>query len=315
MKKSILRNIAFSVTGAVVGTIAGLAITQKILLYLAEKKMDSTTYELYTSPWGDVAYTKVGSGTPLLLVHSMILGTNKHEWREDLIAELAKKHTVYILDLPGFGQSFNPKQPWTAYQYALLLQSFLEDVASSPAKILAANGGADLALTLSRLCPEWITRLLLISPECFGRGFAMQEETKPLKVLNSPLFGTQKFILATSKTNMRTYLERYYFTKKVITPDVVKRHLISARAGKNAQATFACLQTEFWRTDSLVHFSQISIPYVILWGEENKVTPLHVMEQVQELKEDGDFIIFEKTASLPHLENTAGFIQTIKEYL
>src|SRR5215207_7878329 len=54
-----------------------------------------------------IAYTKRGDGPPVLLVHGIHAAAWSYEWRSNVDA-LARGHTVYTVDLLGFGQSDRP---------------------------------------------------------------------------------------------------------------------------------------------------------------------------------------------------------------
>lgn len=58
------------------------------------------------SDWPDLAYTRAGSGEPLLLLHS--LGGSRVIW-EPVMHLLAAEYDVIAVDMPGFGDS--PKLP------------------------------------------------------------------------------------------------------------------------------------------------------------------------------------------------------------
>ena len=49
-----------------------------------------------------IAYDRVGSGPPLVLVHA--LGTDRHMW-DPVIERLAAEREVFAVDMPGFGES------------------------------------------------------------------------------------------------------------------------------------------------------------------------------------------------------------------
>ncbi len=54
-----------------------------------------------------IFFTRRGTGTggvPLLLVHGIHAAASSYEWRAN-VHELARTHTVYALDLLGFGRS------------------------------------------------------------------------------------------------------------------------------------------------------------------------------------------------------------------
>lgn len=309
-----IKETALSLSAATAGLLGGLILWQKSCFWQAQKKVDNTLFEIYSSTLGDIAYTSVGRGRPLLLVHSMMLGTSRKEW-DMVMDDLAKTYHVYAIDLPGYGASFVPDKPWTAYQYANCIHEFMEKVIRRPACILASNGGADMALVTSMLYPEKIKGLMLISPEGFGRGFATNEETNSLHSLLMPLSGTQQFLLGTSKSKIKESLEEAFFAKEKITQEQINACYYSARRSKKSQVTFAAIKTDFWRADTKTAFSALSVPFWMFWGEENKKNPISNMEWAEETRPDGDYVIFESVGNFPHLENSQSFVSIVKEYL
>lgn len=309
-----VKEAALSLSAAAAGLFGGLFLWQKACFWQAHKKSDTTRFEIYTSSFGEIAYTSMGHGRPLLLIHSMMLGTSAKEW-DLVLSELAKSYHVYALDLPGFGASFVPNKPWTAYQYAHCIDEFLQKVIRRPAFILGSNGGADMALVTSMLYPEKIKGLILISPEGFGRGFATNEEVKPLHRLLFPILGTQHFLSGTTKRKIKEGLEDAFFAKENISKDLVNACYYSARRSQKAQVSFATLKTSFWRAETKAAFSTLNVPFWVFWGEENKLNPISSMEWAKEVRPDGEYIIFEEVGNFPHLENSRAFIRIVKEFL
>ena len=70
----------------------------------------------YTWHYGRVHYQKRGMGDPLLLVHNVYPGASWEEYERN-IAELSRHHTVYAMDLLGFGLSDAPRMKYTAATY------------------------------------------------------------------------------------------------------------------------------------------------------------------------------------------------------
>ena len=56
---------------------------------------------------GNIHYTKIGEGKPVLLVHDLSPASCSYEWHS-VRRELAKNHTVYTIDLLGFGRKAQP---------------------------------------------------------------------------------------------------------------------------------------------------------------------------------------------------------------
>ena len=314
MKKNILKAF-LGIFGTVGATLAGLVGYQQIVLKQAQKKKDETHFmETWETEEGEVAYRSVGKGRPLLLIHSMMLGASSREW-DAVIDGFSEKYHVYAIDLPGFGNSYHPDEPWTAYQYAKFLHTFMENVVKRPACICGANGGADIALTVSMLYPEQAKRLILISPEGIGKGFATEEDAKSLHLLLKPIAGTQKFLLDTSKGKIKAMLEDAFFAKENISAELVQRYADAARYGSHAQATYAGIATRFYGADTKPAFEKLSVPFLMVWGEENKQNPVAHFDTAEKMKDFGSFAVFEKTGALPHMENSKAFIDHVTEFL
>jgi len=232
-----------------------------------------------------------------------------------VIDALAEDYHVYVPDLPGFGNSFCPEKPWTAYQYANLLHAFIEDVIGHPVCFCGANGGADFGLLLSLLYPKDIRRMVLISPEGIGNGFATNEDTKQLSLLLSPIAGTEHFLIGTGKWKIRAALEQAIFAKETVSAELVQQYARAARFGTHAQATFACLKTRFWAADTKPAFEKLSVPFLMIWGEENGLNPTSAFDTAEKMKDFGSFALFENTGALPHMENSKAFLENLNEFL
>lgn len=94
------------VTLSVLTTMSGAAIyfLNKTLDTAAVRKnlLASAEKEIFSWQFGDIFYTKKGTGTPMLLLHDLHCASSGREWQyiEDT---LAQDHTVYTLDLLGCG--------------------------------------------------------------------------------------------------------------------------------------------------------------------------------------------------------------------
>lgn len=314
-KKGACRFLAFfAACGA---SLVGFVGVQRLMLYLAQRKDAPLPYEEHwLSAKGEVAYRSVGHGRPLLLVHSMLPGASSTEWAR-VLDTLAEEYHVYAVDLPGFGHSFRPEKPWTAYQYAIFLHDFINDVVGRPVCAVGANGGADFILTLSLLHSKDVRRMVLVSPEGLGKGFASPEEMKPLSLLLSPIVGTQKFLLGTTKGKIREGLKNAFFAEEKVTAGMAADWSAAARRGQHAQATYAGLQTRFYAADTRRAFESIpsSVPFLLIWGEGNCENPASVFHEIEKTQNRGEFLLFEKTGALPHMENSRGFLENLLDFL
>ncbi len=315
MMKKVVRKGALPLCASAGMAVAALLAYQRTSILFASRKHDATPFETYTTSNGiSMAYEVHGFGSPVVLLHSMHLGASRREWRPQIEA-LAKRYRVYTVDLPGYGQSDKPQKPWTAYQYAKALHHFLDDVIGRPVVLAAANGSADIALVVSKMHPEDFEKLILISPEGIGHGFATPQDTAQLKKLLMPFYGTQQFLKGTSKQSLRRLSEELFYQKERMPSDFVKNLHQNARFGAGAQASYAAYVTRFFAADTKKTFAALDIPFLLIWGEHNMHNSAIYLEHAEKLQEKGQFLLFEDTACLPHLENSKAFGEIILEFL
>ena len=124
---SIKKKLTFFTTLAGV-SLGAMHIANRVLEYIstADKLINSDEYEYYNWRFGKIAYKKTGEGSPLLLVHNLNVCSSSYEWRNN-IAELAKSHTVYTIDLLGCGCSDRPGLTYTNYLYVELITNILSE--------------------------------------------------------------------------------------------------------------------------------------------------------------------------------------------
>jgi 2-succinyl-6-hydroxy-2,4-cyclohexadiene-1-carboxylate synthase len=110
-----------------------------------------------------LAGERIGSGTPLVLVHGM--AGSRGDW-DRLIAALPARFATLRYDLRGFGQSTVEQDlPFSHASDLLFLFDTLK-IERAPLLGLSMGGGAALNFALSH--PERVSRLILISPAMVG---------------------------------------------------------------------------------------------------------------------------------------------------
>jgi pimeloyl-ACP methyl ester carboxylesterase len=114
--------------------------------------------------WGGVrvlAYTRTGSGEPLVLLHG--LGSHRGAW-EAVVPLLAAEFDVLAVDLPGFGGS--PPLPAgvepTPGALAAAVAGLLDELAVDRPHLAGSSLGGWVALELARLRP--VASVALLSP-------------------------------------------------------------------------------------------------------------------------------------------------------
>ena len=77
--------------------------------------------------FGNIYYTKKGTGSPILLIHDTLPGASGYEWSK-IEDELAIDHTVYTVDLLGCGRSDKSSITYTNFVYVQMISDFIKKI-------------------------------------------------------------------------------------------------------------------------------------------------------------------------------------------
>ena len=176
-----------------------------------------------------VFYTRRGTGSPLLLVHSIHAAASSFEWRE-VVDALAANHTVYTIDLVGFGLSDRPRARYTARFFIGLIGDFAAQVIGKPCVLVASSLSAAYAIVLGARDPGRFPALVLIEPT----GLVRLHEAPSTGggtarfAFETPVVGTALFNGLVSKRSLRYYLERIYWDDSLVTDELIDAYFCTA---------------------------------------------------------------------------------------
>lgn len=117
------------------------------------------SHELVTEVDGLLVRARVlGAGPPVVLVHG--LGASARCWAHNLGA-LARCSKVYVVDLPGFGESETPEDVPTPQRLAEMLARWCLAVGLQRASFIGHSLGGEICMWLAATYPTMVTRLVL----------------------------------------------------------------------------------------------------------------------------------------------------------
>ncbi|MCR4779585.1 MAG: alpha/beta hydrolase [Ruminiclostridium sp.] len=107
-----------------------------------------------------VHYAENGDGGAALVLQGWGTSINLYD---PIIDTLAEKYHVYAPDLPGFGETLEPDEPWDVDGYADFVLAFCEKLGITEAFVFAHSFGARVTLKLLARdnCPLTIKKIVL----------------------------------------------------------------------------------------------------------------------------------------------------------
>lgn len=240
-----------------------------------------------------VRYERSGKGRTVVLLHGW---AGSAAGLRNVSAELQKKYDVIAVDLPGFGGTQPPPVAWGLDDYVQFVRDFLRkiDVDKIYAYIGHSNGGAIAIRGLAD--GNFIAEKLIllasagIRNEYKGRNHALRIITKAGKFLTTPL-------PAHIKKNLR---KKVY--KTVGSDMLVAEHL---------QETFKRVVTDDVRADA----AQLSMPVLLMYGEQDEEAPVWYGQQFHELMTDSTLEILPNAGHMLFLDRPDDVNAAIREFL
>ena len=307
-------------TGAAVGA---AALANALIFYKTPPLVSALPGEslYFPTPEGDIFYKKLGSGPPLLLVHGIGAGCSSHEWR-GVIASFAEKHTVYALDLPGFGKSDKPDLTYTPELYLGWLDRFCREVLGvgdgrGEADVIATSLSAALIIGLSQRDPLLFHRLVLVAPtgfEVLSRSVGTAGSAA-YAALKTPVLGTSVYNAIASRPAMKEYLiRRIYHDPEKVTPELVVQFHTAAHqpGGERVLPAFASGKLNF--DVSELFPGVVDLP-LLVWGRQALETPLAHAEAFLKANENAKLEVIENAGMLPHDEQPEAFLAAVRPFL
>jgi len=239
----------------------------------------------------EIYFQKLGQGKNLIMLHG---------WKQDVstfhnVAEILKKHfTLWLIDLPGFGRSENPKNSFTVSDYSDTIASFIKQNKIQKPHLLGHSVGGSISIKLAADNGELIDKLVLES----------SSGIRPKKTLTRFII----FLLAK--------IFHYLVPNILRLKDKIRRKLYwklesdYLNAG-NLRGTLINLLNE----DLTASLSKIKNQTFLVWGENDDQVKTKYAGQMYRAVPYSKLEILENTGHFPHTENPKKFLYYVIDFL
>lgn len=291
-------------------TSAALAGASTLTIHLINKFVyfSSTLDNLLSNPsgsyyewkFGKIYYTKIGKGKPILLIHDLTTYSSAHEWH--LIKEkLAKRNTVYSIDLIGCGRSDKPNLIYTNYLYVQLVSDFIKHVVGEKVDVIATGESGSFAIAACQNDSSIINQIVMINPSDIRKlNMSPSKRTKSLtRLINLPIFGTFLYNILTRRDKIAELFKNEYFCNEDrVTDNMINTYYETAHSGNASSKYLFASMSGRYTTVNVKHCLQsLNNSVFIIAGSEIR----NIDERLELYKEIMPSIEIEKMADCKHL--------------
>ena len=217
-----------------------------------------------------VRYVEAGAGPVVVLIHGNAGSVDDFDFES--LGLLCRDHRVIAVDRPGHGKSARPSDADAKLQYQTrLLHETLSHLGVTHPVLVGHSWGGSLALAYAVEYPMEVSAIVLLAPAAYSDGGLDQVMRA---VLKTPIVGDVSLTMGRvifGKHLLKKELQKAFYPSSV--PEEYLRQASSSWL-RHKQLR-AILEDEYGLDKDLEkvsrHYSEISIPVVIVTGDHDKV--------------------------------------------
>lgn len=218
-----------------------------------------------------INYAAYGEGECVLFLHGW--GANIKLF-DSLMSTVAKKYKAVALDMPGFGESEEPNEPWCVDDYLNFVNDFLKQQSLAPKVLIGHSfGGRIMIKALSGGVMPSVEKAVFID----AAGIKLKKTLR------------QKLSLAAYKTG-KFFLQLRPI--KAMFPSALEK-LRSKRGSADYNSATPVMRQTLVRVvnEDLTHLlPKICVPSLLIWGTLDTATPLSDGETFERLIPDAGLV-------------------------
>ncbi len=201
-----------------------------------------------------------------------------------IVAESFDANRCLLLDFPPFGESEEPYEVWNNDTYVALVKHILDELKIKTCDIIAHSFGGRVAIKFANRYNESVKKIILV-------------DSAGVK----PRFSLKKFIR----------IKRYKLAKKFR----LKTRDYSSSDYKKLSPLMKQTFTNIINEDLSPLLKNIACPTLIIFGKDDKETPLYMAKKLNKKIKDSALIVFENCGHFAYLEDFYRFVAISKSFL
>ncbi len=235
-----------------------------------------------------IYYQKLGSGTPIIFLHGW---GSSHIDFINIAKILKEQYEVYLLDLPGFGNSSEPDVPYNLDDYVNLLKEFIVHYQLENVILVGHSFGGRIIIKYA--ASNMLNKIILLS--------AAGIKNKSLRI----------------KFKIWWYKFRKWWFIKIRAIEKLEKLLRNSGSKdyNNARAVMRTTLKNIVNEDLTNKLKKIKCETLILWGKNDQTTrPKDGIKMHRKIKNSA-IVWFNHSSHFLYLEEEYKFIQVMKSYL
>jgi pimeloyl-ACP methyl ester carboxylesterase len=248
-----------------------------------------------------IAYKAAGQGGAVVLLHGFLCDSRC--WRRQLDG-LSDRFMVVAWDAPGAGSSSDPPETFRTTDYVRCLAGFLDALGIGRAHVVGLSWGGILAQEFYRLHPERLESLVLADTYAGWKGSLPEPVWRErLETCLRDSTGQADALVAKLLPGMFT--------------DGASEHVREELAGIMSEfhpVGFRVMSRSSAEVDTRDLLPGIDVPTLVLWGDDDRRSPIHVAEQLHAAIPGAELAIISRAGHVSNMEQPEAFDDQVRRF-
>jgi pimeloyl-ACP methyl ester carboxylesterase len=229
-----------------------------------------------------VRYKVAGDkGEPVILVHGLSGSTR---WWGQNVEALARRHQVFLVDLPGFGAMRSSPLRQGVHEATGWLIRWMEATSARPAHLVGHSMGGQICLRIAIERPELVNRLALVAPAVSFARDSIFSKIAPLV------------------NESRRFSPRFFAT-------------LGYDALRAGPTTLLRSARDLLQQDAARDLEAIQAPTLLIWGEHDAIVPLSVGYELRRLMPQSRLLVLKDASHVPMFHDARRFNAALLHFL
>ncbi|GIU81135.1 MAG: alpha/beta fold hydrolase [Acidobacteria bacterium] len=241
-------------------------------------------------------FEKLGTDSKNVCVFLHAFPLDREMWQPQVEA-LKEKMQVILIDLPGFGKSLPIKNLSMEFMASEVIRT-LDSLKIEKAIFVGLSMGGYVIFNLYRLFPQRVSAMVL----CDTTPASDSEERKSMRFELIEQIKSQG-VEVLAQQMLPNLVSKHTALNNTLLMEWLRQKFLNV----NPEAAVSALKAMADRKDHTEWISNINVPTLLIFGEEDKVTNIEMAEKMNSVIANSSLVRIANAGHYSNLENPEGF--------